>query len=760
MALTGSIAFLDVGTGASADVTWLCVITNTTTAAPQVQVRRSDANKKPGAAPTKNKGKLALSEGNLKGGKPTNNSATGDDSGVTLQLTGDPTAQGSLFVWEVLLTARPGGVAVTFQLFGTLPNDPSQTLGTPSTLLAAQSATSLQRPQLNANSAAVLQLQESPVPRLSVGLNQATPATPPDFYTVTRDGKTISADPSAAEMTSSGAQAVATTGANAIRGTAAALQPLLFRIFYLLDTPGTLDTIWDQQTLTLTTTALGPLKFNADPVRVAEELWARQVTEMLSFTPYGGPAANYGSQGITDADLLTKGIEGGSAKPQYGLYFACQHLATFGVVSRGFAQVPPNRDLGAGAGCAVTVNQMGGQWLNGTTTVTPLANPTGDPAELTEDPKTPVDLTTIMKSPLYGPGSIHLFSNRPARPTTPSSDPKFPTEYEKLNDDFQRRVVQSKPASASVLVDTLDASSKPVKKELTITANGTKYTWSEAIVRLSRSKNTFFVADNTASPEVPHVGFVLRVRKSGVQPFDTGGFGGQSTGATVQRASSRGLHIGNFDYPLTTTINGGQPFQGTGVFPLPTAATAAQMRTHVLDVLRKARPMGLARLVLLDSSLLSNQVDASDMLDKALLAAVVYASKLMTMYLNDDLASLSNYSISRYMWSLRNLPGASSVTAVWMLYIPIGKFAPALRDSKRADTALKVANLAGSALVRSVSPIGDVLSQPGGTVLLIGPAGRSAPHALHRLEQRGLLPMEAMLSGDGSTQNFPPYFAQ
>jgi hypothetical protein len=42
------------------------------------------------------------------------------------------------------------------------------------------------------------------------------------------------------------------------------------------------------------------------------------------------------------------------------------------------------------------------------------------------------------------------------------------------------------------------------------------------------------------------------------------------------------------------------------------------------------------------------------------------------MFLNDASveSQLSNCAISRYMWSLRDLPCAGKVEAVWMLYAP------------------------------------------------------------------------------------------
>src|SRR5690606_24286565 len=108
--------------------------------------------------------------------------------------------------------------------------------------------------------------------------------------------------------------------------------------FFLLDSPGSLDKAWDQQSLTPTSELLAAERFRAEPVRTNEELWARQVAEMLCFTPYGGPSAQYGI--ASDHDLIVDGITSGATNPRYGLSFACQHLGTFGIVSRGLQQMP------------------------------------------------------------------------------------------------------------------------------------------------------------------------------------------------------------------------------------------------------------------------------------------------------------------------------------------------------------------------------------------------------------------------------------
>src|SRR5690554_3411411 len=46
---------------------------------------------------------------------------------------------------------------------------------------------------------------------------------------------------------------------------------------------------------------------------------------------------------------------------------------------------------------------------------------------------------------------------------------------------------------------------------------------------------------------------------------------------------------------------------------------------------------------------------------------LLYASPLLPMW---EAAPTANYSISRYLWSLRDLPGGENVQAFWFFYVP------------------------------------------------------------------------------------------
>jgi hypothetical protein len=250
------------------------------------------------------------------------------------------------------------------------------------------------------------------------------------------------------------------------------------------------------------------------------------------------------------------------------------------------------------------------------------------------------------------------------------------------------------------------------------------------------------------------------VRKTRVQVFDTGGFGvnGRSNGVTAISPTSA-FHGGNYDDPLGTVIRGGQPFRGTGLFPTIDDAAATTMRDHVVNVLRRARPLGLAQFVLLKR-------DPAQAL-KGLLPLLVLASPILNMY--SGLSAESNYAISRYMWSLRDLPGASQVEALWLIYAPTRELARAMRDAGRTESAVAIASRISGLpigsdgdrrlhdfIVSRINAAGQIVSQADGTVRILGRAGKAPAHSITNLALRGDLKQDR---GFGpAVPNKPSYF--
>ena len=726
--LAGSIGFLDVGAN-SADVNWLCIVTSNEQAPPEIKLERQAKGK------LDTKAKLTLVENGNGGGV-----AAGTKGEVQLVPKNAPTPSGAQFIWSLTLSTRAGGPDVQLVMSARFGQDPFSEL-------ARISATSLQRPDLNSASPVTVLLKEAPVPRLSLGINQASPVVPAAPYR----GFTLGAEPAS----------------DAGTGSAPALQSLLFRIFGLLDASDTLVPLWDQQSLSSTASSLSEAKFQQDKVRVAEELWARQVTEMLSFTPYGGPSASYGG-GCTDLELITSGIDKNATNPRYGIFYACQHLANFGVMSRGLQTLPTSPvfpsgiPLSAGSQCVDTVMSMGGAWIDPTTP--PRARtqaPGADPGALTNGGNQ-TDLTPVITGTFqangqtfkYQPGAVHLFSNRPARRSDPQG---YQTAIQRLQDG----VPQGRATVCAIVTVPRGSGSNTRSRELCVNVFALKGTHESADLVTSKSTGAQFVADNTAGPIAPHLGFALRTRKSRVQVFDTGGFGvsGRPNGVTTMAANSA-FHGGNFDDPLGTVIKGAHPFRGTGLFPLMDDVAATKLRDHVFKVLRKARPLGLAQFVLLTRDPIRART--------GLLPLVIYASPILAMY--GSFSDESNYAISRYMWSLRDLPGSQNVEAFWLIYAPLRDLAGAMRDAPRTESAVAIASRIsglpkGSAtdrrlhdfLLSRINEAAQVVSRADGTVQLFGRAGKTAqPHPITNLALRGDLRLD--LGAGPVVRGQPSYF--
>jgi len=216
------------------------------------------------------------------------------------------------------------------------------------------------------------------------------------------------------------------------------------------------------------------------------------------------------------------------------------------------------------------------------------------------------------------------------------------------------------------------------------------------------------------------------------------------------------FHGGNFDDPLGDEIHGAHPFRGTGIFAPMSDAAAQLLHDQVINVLRKARPLGLAKLVVFQRD---PPFEA-----KPLLPRVAYSSPVLNMWHGSS--TESNYAISRYMWSLRNMPGATDMGVVWLIWNPQRDLAAAMRDATRTASAVSIAarlsNLPPGAtqdrrlhdfIFQRLNPAAQVSLQPDGTVKVFV-AGKGAPHPTLALVER-------FLRLDRATQvvpNQPSYF--
>jgi hypothetical protein len=409
-------------------------------------------------------------------------------------------------------------------------------------------------------------------------------------------------------------------------------------------------------------------------VALAEELWARQVSEMLDITPYGGPGVTYGADATLDVELMMARIDGPHPDPAYSIVYACQHLVSFALASRARAahRFPPYKQsreyISAGSACAGLVRRMKGQWVvNGKPPelVDPaLTNPGPDDLKCEESLQTAEKLFEIhdMEGCEFGPGSLFVFANRAPKTEV---DPAKGTRTDIVGDQ-------------EITTDTTGKLGK----------NG------KPLVLSTWKIQGKWLADNAANA---HVAFVLRTdrRLKLFQPLDTGGLGVANRGAGVTVLNAKaGFHTGNYDDPAATKVNGGDPFRGVGIWPKLSTAEAEALDKHVENTLKKARPLGLVRFLLVRAGATFTQRDAAESIAAG---DVLFASPLVRMYRDDP---AQNYSIARLVWAMRSAPVGGAKALCW-IYVPRGAMARAMLDGGRTA---KVADMARTVFAAIKSP--------------------------------------------------------
>jgi hypothetical protein len=157
---------------------------------------------------------------------------------------------------------------------------------------------------------------------------------------------------------------------------------------------------------------------------------------------------------------------------------------------------------------------------------------------------------------------------------------------------------------------------------------------------------------------MPHAAFVLRVLQSGeLQLIDTGAMQTDPKhtspfAAGAGSALSSGM---NYDTGLGVSVTKAK-FTHLGSIGKATRLVEGITR------MRRTRPLGLARLVILDRLGKSPS-------DNNLQKRLRWASGLLPMW-EDEPTQQLNYSITRYFWSLRGHPHAERFEARWLIDIP------------------------------------------------------------------------------------------
>lgn len=195
------------------------------------------------------------------------------------------------------------------------------------------------------------------------------------------------------------------------------------------------------------------------------------------------------------------------------------------------------------------------------------------------------------------------------------------------------------------------------------------------------SFNDSFGANQLASSH-PHIAYVMRVRRDdqgavrAIQFFDVGGM---NVPETPHPAIGKGIAkdgVYTYEYPWSTSGKAGAVGAYSGHSLLtPTPATLAKG----INRLKEARPLGVARLVLARRHNTA-QNRAVNLVSDPPAEWLLYASPLMLMYepIINPYEPPPNYAVTRYLWSLRDLPGAEHIQAIWQISSPRSQFADAM----------------------------------------------------------------------------------
>ncbi len=176
----------------------------------------------------------------------------------------------------------------------------------------------------------------------------------------------------------------------------------------------------------------------------------------------------------------------------------------------------------------------------------------------------------------------------------------------------------------------------------------------------------------------PHTAFAIRIQRGddkkvkAIQYLDVGGMNVPDSPrpfAYINKPDGDACHNYEYIWSNHAQVGAAGKFRGLSVF----APTPAALQ-YALGKLAKTRPLGLARLVLARRKKVGSN-ELVDILSDDPKDWLIYASPLLRMYEDDE---SRNYAATRYMWSLRDLPGAAEICAYWLLSIPRSHLAEAM----------------------------------------------------------------------------------
>lgn len=393
----------------------------------------------------------------------------------------------------------------------------------------------------------------------------------------------------------------------------------------------------------------------APPVGCSIESWENPVMNVLS-------RAGYDALKYEDND-----------DPAAPMCCACQYLATFGLITRGFRielrakQIRSMQEVvGLSAAPAVGVpvfSAPGGAWvwrdnMRNIRLVTNLTNPVArDPLPEEENP--PPAPPAISRGTVFTYHKLHQLVNHPlVFEVMPGTNP---------SDDIKKRLENE----ASGKLSGAETVAKSVKAQ--------EQAKLDAAIKAGKlpggTKLAKITTGLTGQPGGSHIMHVFRIHPSGqkVQLFDSNGGNNSRTAMNKEKRGDvldPGLGI-NMDTASFSFIPGDSSPNGMGV-PRSAPDLAGQ-----IEMMKRARPIGLARLVL------TRRENLSELMPEH----VLFVSRLLRTYGD---AEHQNYTVARYLWSLRNTPGFGSIQPFWLTFLPRGILARAMwargaRTAKLSD---------------------------------------------------------------------------
>lgn len=218
----------------------------------------------------------------------------------------------------------------------------------------------------------------------------------------------------------------------------------------------------------------------------------------------------------------------------------------------------------------------------------------------------------------------------------------------------------------------------------------------------------------TGQPYGSHINVVFRLhqKKDRVQIYQPGSGRHSSVAISAEGPIKRAAYPFNDE---CMSEGAAEQTLGSAVRPYSNGVGIAVPAPHLpeqITALKKARPIGLVRLVLTTRKEVA-KIGAND---------ILFVSRIQQMY---GRQTHQNFTIARLLWSLRNTPGFTDVQPWWVVYLPWGDLAKAMwaygsREMKLTDFVAKYRSGTPGGLVFGVDYVDSQLltgnADPCGTV--------------------------------------------